>query len=178
MGSIPVACWNFLPPVCLFAWHWARQCTDTRAFILLCSLYFFFLGFRHWQSRADRGINLNKTIWLPLFWRSWTRAVAHTRPRVLAWHMGRNHSQCRAPELTESDRQPGQWLHLFLISRKYRKNKGLVRDFFKAHAPDCLALTNSILWKSATTVCFALNHIIQWFLGICTSYTCVEPEKE
>ena len=34
---------------------------------------------------------------------------------------------------------PGQWLRFFLISRKYRKNKGLVRDFSKAHALDWTA---------------------------------------
>ena len=31
---------------------------------------------------------------------------------------------------------PGLWLRLFLISRKYRKNEGLVRYFSKAHAQD------------------------------------------
>ena len=34
-------------------------------FMLLCSLIvysFFFLGFRQWQSRADRVVNLNMTI--------------------------------------------------------------------------------------------------------------------
>ena len=74
-------------------------------FILLqcCTLYnFFFLGFRQWLSRADRVVNLNTTIWLPLFWRTWTRARASTRPHVLAWHMGRDYSYCRASELTDS----------------------------------------------------------------------------
>ena len=34
-------------------------------FLYCCTLYnFFFLGFRQWRSRA---VNLNKTIWLPLF---------------------------------------------------------------------------------------------------------------
>ena len=28
MGSIPDECWNALPSLGRFAWHWARQCTD------------------------------------------------------------------------------------------------------------------------------------------------------
>ena len=68
-----------------------------------CALYnFFSLGFRQWRSRADRVVNLNTTIRLPLFWRTWTRARARTRPHVLAWHMGRDYSYCRASELTDS----------------------------------------------------------------------------
>ena len=43
----------------------------TRALLYCCALYnFFFLGFRQWQSRADRVVNLNTTIRLPLFWRT------------------------------------------------------------------------------------------------------------
>ena len=36
-----------------FAWHWARQYTDSHAFILLLSIFLFF-WFRQWRSRADR----------------------------------------------------------------------------------------------------------------------------
>ena len=35
-----------------------------------------------------------------------------------------------------ADWPPGQWLRIFLISRKYRKHEGLVRAFSKAQAPD------------------------------------------
>ena len=45
-------------------------------FLYFCALYdFFFLGFRQWRSHADRVVNLNTTIWIPLFssWRTWTR---------------------------------------------------------------------------------------------------------
>ena len=38
--------------------------TQAELFILLRSLYFFFLGFRQWRSRADRVVNLNTT----MFW--------------------------------------------------------------------------------------------------------------
>ena len=38
LGLIPAGCWNSLQPFCHFEWHWASQCTDTQAFILLCSL--------------------------------------------------------------------------------------------------------------------------------------------
>ena len=38
MASIPAECWNSSPPIGHFAWYWACQCSDTRAFILLRSL--------------------------------------------------------------------------------------------------------------------------------------------
>ena len=47
------------------------------------SIIFLLLGFRQWQYRADRVVNLNTTIWLPLFWRTWTGAQARTLPHVL-----------------------------------------------------------------------------------------------
>ena len=40
------------------------------------------LKLRQRQYRADRGFTLNMNVWLPLFWRIWTR------PHVLAWSMG------------------------------------------------------------------------------------------
>ena len=49
-----------------FAWHWARQCTDMSAFILLHSLLFIYFGFRQWRSRIDRVLNLNMNIRHPL----------------------------------------------------------------------------------------------------------------
>ena len=46
MGSIPDECWNPLLRLGHFAWHWARQCTDTRAFyIAALSIIFSFLDF-------------------------------------------------------------------------------------------------------------------------------------
>ena len=116
MGSIPDEFWNPLPRLGHFAWHWARQCTDTRAFYIAAAvrpLYIFFLGFRQWRSRADRVVNLNTTIRLPLFWRTWTRARASTRPHVLAWHMGRDYSDCRASELT--DRQVSGFVYSWFL---------------------------------------------------------------
>ena len=56
MGLNPTGCWNSLQPLGQFAWHWARQCTDTRAFILLNSQA---LEFRQWRSRADRVLTLD-----------------------------------------------------------------------------------------------------------------------
>ena len=72
--------------------HW-----HARFYIAALSIIFF-LGFRQWQSRADRVVNLNTTIRLPLFWRTWTWALASSRPHVLAWHMGRYCSDCRASD--------------------------------------------------------------------------------
>ena len=62
-----------------------------------CTLYnFFFLGFRQRWSSTDRVVNLNMTIQLQLFWRTWTWAWPALRPYVLAWHMGRDYSNCGA----------------------------------------------------------------------------------
>ena len=72
-------------------------------FLYCCALYnCFFFGFCQWQSCTDRVVNLYTlaTILLPLFWRTWTRALASTRPHVLAWHVGRDYSYCGALELT------------------------------------------------------------------------------
>ena len=104
-GSIPDECWNALPRLRHFVWNWAaaRQCTDTRALYIAALLIIFFLGFRQWRSRADRVVNLNTTSLLPLFWRTWTWALAtgSTRPHVRAWHTGRDYSNCRTSELTD-----------------------------------------------------------------------------
>ena len=52
-----------------------------KLFISLCSLYFFLSWIssvaNHWRSCADRVVNLNPTIRHPLFWRTWTLALAH-----------------------------------------------------------------------------------------------------
>ena len=101
MGSNPTGCWNSLSPLGNFTRHWACQCTDTSTFYIAVLSIIFFLGFHHWQSRADLVVNLNVTIWLPLFCRTWTWALAHTCPHVLAWHMGTGQSYCRASELTD-----------------------------------------------------------------------------
>ena len=51
---------------------------------------------------VKNNVNLNMTIWPPLFWRTLTLAQALTHPHVQAWHMGRDCSYCRASELTDS----------------------------------------------------------------------------
>ena len=83
-----------------FAWHWQKARvlvpSNSTSFILLPSLWF-----RQWRSCADRVVNLNTTTWLPLFGRTWAWARASTHPHVLAWHMGRDYSDCRASELTD-----------------------------------------------------------------------------
>ena len=80
LGSIPAVCGNSLQPLGHFVWHWASQCTDLdmHAFVLLCSLYFFPLGFSQWRSRADRvltfQVNINTGSWLQLLGSSWSLA--------------------------------------------------------------------------------------------------------
>ena len=67
--------------------HWHAS------FLYCCALYnLFFLDFVSGDlalTVCDKVVNLNTTIQLPLFWRTWTRALASTRLHVRAWHMGR-----------------------------------------------------------------------------------------
>ena len=98
MGLIPAECWNSWVPLCYFGWHWAGQCTDTRA-LYRCALHiFFFIEFRQWRSRAYRVLTLNMNIRLPLFWStsSWTRGLESATCAGLA--LGRDCSTCRASE--------------------------------------------------------------------------------
>ena len=87
LGLSPNECWNSAAPgpFCMEAlsqsvpWH-------TR-FLYCCTLYnCFFLNFVSGESTGDlaassayRVVNLNTTIWLALWWRTWTWARAHTR---------------------------------------------------------------------------------------------------
>ena len=121
----------------------------TRALVYCCTLQnFLLLGFCQWRSRADRVVNLNTTIWLPLFWRTWTRARASTRPHVLAWHMGRDYSDCRASELT--DRQVSGFVFSWFL-KKIQKNlrpHERLQGFSKAHAPG---------WHKRVHKCYSLQ---------------------
>ena len=79
LDSIPEECWTLR--FSHFAWHWARQCTDTRAAYIAALSIFFLLGFRQWRSRADRVVNLNTTIlrWtFPTLW-----CICDTFPGIL-----------------------------------------------------------------------------------------------
>ena len=70
--------------------HWYAS------FLYCCALYsFFFLGFRQWLTRVDRVVNLNATIWIPLFWRIWTLVRAWTCTHVLALRKSLAH-MCKA----------------------------------------------------------------------------------
>ena len=108
-----------------FAWHWAHQCTDTRAFYIVArwaALYVFFvldfvtgsgdLALKSCKSEHDHPTS---TILENLKW-----GPGPTRPHVLAWHMGRDHSYCRASELT--DRQISGFVYsLFLENTEKTK---------------------------------------------------------
>ena len=71
------------------AMHWAGQCTDTpvSALIMLLFLQFFFLWFRHWQSRADR-VLLTWTSYFYCFGALGIGPGALTRAHVRAWRVG------------------------------------------------------------------------------------------
>ena len=102
MCSIPDECWISLQPSAILRGTEPVGAL-TRTLLYCCPLYnFFFLGFRQWLSCADRVVNLNTTILLLLFWRTWTWARARTCPHVRAWHRGRNYSYYRNSELTDS----------------------------------------------------------------------------
>ena len=105
MGSIS-ACWRILlQRRGHLAWHchWARQCTDMRAFyIAALSIMFFPLWSRQWRFRADRVLTLNVNIWLPLFWstwRSWSPARGQDSATCAGLAHGRDYSYCRASQL-------------------------------------------------------------------------------
>ena len=102
--------------------HWHAS------FLYCCALYiFFFLDFVS-GDLALTELNLNTTIRLPLFWRN--GAWARTRPHVLAWHKGRDYSDCRASELT--DRQVSgfvfSWFHENTVTEK---TKALQETFLR-----------------------------------------------
>ena len=61
----------------------------------------FFLGFRQWQSPADRVSTLIMNIWLPLpvFWSPWSRTDSDQGPDTATWvglAHGCDYSYCRA----------------------------------------------------------------------------------
>ena len=68
-------------------------------FTLLCSLIFFFLGFRQWRSRTDRVLTLNMNIRLPLFWSTWSPALGRDSATCAGLAYGRDYSNCRASDL-------------------------------------------------------------------------------
>ena len=97
---ILIHCWIVLLHRGQFVWHWASQCTDTRAFyIVALSIIIFFLGFRQWRFRADRALTLNMNIWLPLFWSSWNQARGPALATCAGLAHGSDYSNCRASEL-------------------------------------------------------------------------------
>ena len=135
LGSIPAGCLNHLPPIGHFAWHWTRKCTDTRAFILLRAL-FLLLGFRQRRFRANRVVNLNTTIRLPLLWRTWTRALAphspFVNPHVRAWRM----RVMTAIVEPRSKNHKSNWPLLFLELSKILENNGTLWGVFNPHPPN------------------------------------------
>ena len=114
-----------------FAWHWASQCTDTRALILLHYLNCFFLGFCQWRSSADRVLTLDLNIWLPLFW-STLSGPRHPSCGALLEHLesGGGHGlghMC----------WPGAWAWLQLSEQKWQKVLG-----------PCFSLNCQKYWKT------------------------------
>ena len=109
----------YLGPLAHCLWHWACQCTDTGAFLLLsdCALYkfcffylcslqiLFFLGFRQWRSRAE-SVAESYILTQPSDFHCFgelelgpRQALAHMCWPV-AIHKGRDYRNCRASELS------------------------------------------------------------------------------
>ena len=67
-GSIPAECWKSLPPLGHFAWHWARQCTDTHAFYIAALSIIFFswissVAISRWQGFNSEHEHPTSTVW-------------------------------------------------------------------------------------------------------------------
>ena len=78
--SISTVCWNSLKSLGHLERNWAHHGTDTRAFLLLHSLYCFFLNFCLWQSSAHGDLNLNMNIQSPTH-----TVLKHLRIWLMFW---------------------------------------------------------------------------------------------
>ena len=87
-GSILVRYWNSLPPLGHFAWHWSRQCTDSRGFYIAALSTILFLWFRQWRSRAYRILTLTWTSDFHCFGALGVGPTSRTRPHVRPWRLG------------------------------------------------------------------------------------------
>ena len=80
--------------------HW-----HTRFYIAVLYLQFFLLGFSQSQSHADRVVNLTWPLDFYCFGElelgPGPALAQKLAPNVLAWHVGREYSYCRASELTD-----------------------------------------------------------------------------
>ena len=98
MVSIPTRCWNSVPPLGRLAWHCARQCTDTRGFILL-SIFFPLDFVTPALSSHLQGFNSYMNIRLPLFWSAWSLAWGQDSATCAGLAHGRDYySYCTASE--------------------------------------------------------------------------------
>ena len=92
----------------------------------------FFLGFRQWQSPADRVSTLIMNIWLPLpvFWSPWSRTDSDQGPDTATWvglAHGCDYSYCRASRCLRAKATLGPCFSL--NCRKYLKTRALCEGF-------------------------------------------------
>ena len=126
-----------------FAWHWARQCTNTRAFyIAALSIIFLLLGFRQWRSRTDRVLTLSMNILLPLFWSTWSPALGPNSATCAGLAHGRDYSGCRALELKLQKFLATVFSWILEITFKQWPSPGLLWGFSNPHPQNCLMVGN------------------------------------
>ena len=120
LGSIPAGFWNLLQPLGHFAWHWASQCTDMRAFYVAALDIILFswissVSIWRWQVLA-----LKMNIRLPLFWSTLSQARGQNSATCAGLAHGRVDSYCRALEL-KLQKVPGHCFSSGLNCPKYLK---------------------------------------------------------
>ena len=145
----------------------------TRAlFTLSRSLWFF----SSWILSVT--ISRWQTIWLPLIWRAWTRALASNRPHVLAWHIGRDYCDCRASELT--DRQVNGFVFSWFLENT-ENTKASQETFLRLMPwagwglknPHCGPLFSSIFHNSRKNN----GQALLWFLLWSTTIAIITPVR-
>ena len=123
MASILAGCWNPLQPLGHFAWHWACQCNDISAFILLCSLSIFFF-----LDLVSGNLALTAWRFWPLTWTSNFHCFGAlgvgpggwNGSHVTAWSMG----MILAIVEPQSKSHKKAWPLLFLEFSKILENNG------------------------------------------------------
>ena len=131
LGSIPDVCWNALQRLRHVAWHWARQCTDKRAFYIAALSIIFFLDF----VSGDLALTELQILKQPSDFHCFEELEVGPGPALA--HMCRPGTSAEIIAIVE----PQSWLTarsmaLFIPDfSKIQKNESLLRDFSKAHAP-------------------------------------------
>ena len=125
--------------------RWANQCTDMSAFILLCSLQFFFLDF----VSADLALTgfklLTWTSYFHCFGALRVGPRARTPPHVLAWRMGV--IIMIVEPLSQSDKRCLTLVFPWIVENTWKQ--GPMVRIFSPHPPDCCDSRFGVLLRAA-----------------------------